>query len=159
MKEKILSNAKLTKFVANIWPPFLLSGIKVIDLSQNYQYCKVRLKSLPLTKNINGTIFGGSLFSMTDPIYSIMLTGILGQNYYIWDKSAFIDFISPAVGAVFAEFKISDEIKDKIIKETINGDKYFPEFNCQIKDKSNKLIANVNKKLYIKLKHQFRKKS
>jgi hypothetical protein len=35
------------------------------------------------------------MFSMTDPWYTLMISKILGEDYYVWDKSASIKFIAP----------------------------------------------------------------
>ena len=95
MKSWFFQKASRVRQVLNLWPPFLFSGIRITELSDDYRHCRVELKNWPGTRNANGSQFGGSLFAMTDPVYSLMLMGLLGSRYYIWDKSAHIDFIRP----------------------------------------------------------------
>jgi hypothetical protein len=59
-------------------------------------------------RNYVGTQFGGSLYSMVDPFYMLMLMENLGRDYIVWDKAASIDFISPGKGPVYAEFHVDD---------------------------------------------------
>jgi Domain of unknown function (DUF4442) len=39
-------------------------------------------------RNYVGTHYGGSLYSMADPFFMVMLINILGPSYIVWDKSA-----------------------------------------------------------------------
>ncbi|TOF15233.1 DUF4442 domain-containing protein, partial [Vibrio parahaemolyticus] len=84
------------------------AGIKILHISEDFRMAKVRLKLRWWNKNANRTQYGGSIFSLTDPIYSLMLMGILREEYYVWDKEASINFIKPGQSDLFAEFKITD---------------------------------------------------
>ena len=95
----------------NVWPPFLFAGIHVQALSEDYTFCRVKLRAWVATRNVNGSQFGGNLFAMTDPIYPLMLLGIFGKEYFVWDKEASIEFIKPAFHAAYFECRLSqDEI-------------------------------------------------
>lgn len=106
----------------------------------------------PWNKNAMGVHFGGSLFAMTDPFYMLMTLARLGNNYYVWDKSADIDYIKPGKGVVHAEFYVSDHFIDEIIEHTRGGDKYLPSVEVCVKDSYGQLIAKVNRRLYIRRK-------
>ncbi|EXE18898.1 translation elongation factor P domain protein [Acinetobacter baumannii 1440750] len=52
----------------------------------NLELCHVRVK-MPLTwknQNLVGTHFGGSLYSMVDPFYMLILMHHLGSKYIVW---------------------------------------------------------------------------
>ena len=49
----------------NLWPPFLLTGIRVEHVSEDFRRVRVRLRRSRLTSNYVGTQFGGSLFAYT----------------------------------------------------------------------------------------------
>jgi len=69
--------------------------------------------SLPLTyynRNYVGTHFGGSLYSMCDPMYMLLLLNVLGREFIVWDKSTTIEYRKPGKGTVTAEFSIPDEL-------------------------------------------------
>ena len=140
------------KFVLNCWPPFFFSGIKVEQISDDFCYVRVKLKSRPWTKNINRTQFGGSMFSMTDPIYPLMVMGALGSDYHVWDKKADIDFIAPGRGTLIAEFWLSDSVLHAIKTATDDGDKHFPEFLVHIKDSQSQIVCEVNRTIYVRKK-------
>jgi len=148
----MLKRAWLLKLLLNIWPPFLFTGIKVTELSSDFRQAKVRLKMRAWNKNALGVHFGGSLFAMTDPFYVLMILARLGNNYYVWDKSADIDFIKPGEGIVKAEFSVTDDFIDEIIERTRHGEKYQPTVNVYVKNEAGELVAKLNRCLYIRKK-------
>jgi len=152
----ILFKPQIMRKLLNFWPPFFFSGIRVAELSSDYRYARVELKSRPWTRNINNSQFGGSLFSMTDPIYPLLLMGALGKEYMVWDKQADINFITPGKGKLIAEFWLSDEMLDAVRNETEQGAKYFPQFLVLVKDQQQQIVCEVNRTVYIRKKPQFR---
>lgn len=146
--------AKLMKWLLNTWPPFLFTGIHVVNLAPNFKQAKVKLTQRPWNTNAVGVHFGGSLFSMTDPFYMLMIKANLSSNYIVWDTHADIDFIKPGKGKVFAEFEISQHDIDTIIAKTANGDKYTPSFIVTIKNEQNEVIASLKRTIYIRKKRK-----
>lgn len=136
----------------NLWPPFLFSGISVRQISKDYRFAKVRLKKKLLTTNYVGTLFGGSLFAMTDPFYMVMIMKNLGSGYIVWDKRSEIEYVSPGKSTVFAEFHIRDEELDEIKREVAALGKYLKWFEVEIKSGDGTVIAIVKKQIYIRKK-------
>ena len=140
------------RFLINLWPPFTLAGIHATHVSHDYREVEVTLSLRWYNQNYVGTHFGGSLFAMADPWYMLMLMQILGKEYYVWDQSASINFITPGRGVVRAKFKIDDGILSDIRAKTAAGEKYLPQFNIDIVDEKNQLVAQVQKTIYIRKK-------
>lgn len=149
--------AKTLKRLLNIWPPFWGAGLKVLTISEDYSYAKVALHLRWYTRNYIGTQYGGSLFSMTDPFYMLMLINRLGSQYIVWDQAAEIHYKSPGKTHVFAEVHITEDDIARIKQQTANGEKYLPQFDIRIFDKNNQTVATVKRTLYIKLKAKHRK--
>jgi hypothetical protein len=104
--------------------------------------------------NYVGTHYGGSLYSMTDPFFMVMLIENLGQDYIVWDKSATIRFKRPGRGTVTASFRLSDQQIDEI-KQALNAEKKIERvFTVEVKDESGTVIAEVEKLLHIRRKDQ-----
>ncbi|QIA63916.1 DUF4442 domain-containing protein [Vibrio astriarenae] len=146
----------VVRFALNIWPPFWGAGIKIISISDDFRQVKMRLKLRWWNKNANRTQYGGSMFSLTDPVYALMLMGILGPKYYVWDKEASINFIKPGGTDLYADFELSQQQLDEIWALTSTGEKCFPEFVVHVKDRSGEVVAEVERKLYIRKKPQHR---
>ena len=136
----------------NIWPPFLFSGISILEISKDFRQAKVRLKKKALTSNYVGTLFGGSLFAMTDPFYMVMILNNLGKGYIVWDKRSEIEYVSPGMKTVFAEFHIWDEDLDEIKREVDSAGKYLKWFEVEIKSSDGTVVAIVKKQIYIRKK-------
>ena len=136
----------------NFWPPFLFSGITVIEVAKDFRYAKVRLKKKMLTSNYVGTLFGGSLFAMTDPLYMVMVLKNLGKDYIVWDKRSEIEYVSPGKVTVYADFHLSDAALEEIKDEVAANGKYLKWFEVDIKSVDGTVVAIVKKQIYIRKK-------
>lgn len=140
------------KLLLNIWPPFLFTGIRVVDVADDFRRAKVRLKLSIFNQNAVGVHFGGSLYAMTDPFFMLLIMSRLGKDYVVWDKSADIDYIKPGKGTVTAEFIITDALIEDILAHTAAGEKYLPEIPVYVKDAEGEIVAKLNRTLYIRRK-------
>ena len=140
------------KRIMNIWPPYLGAGIKVREISPDYRRVVVALRQKWYNRNYVGTHFGGSLYSMVDPFYMLMLIHILGKDYLVWDKFACIEFASPGRGTVTAEFTLDDSQIEKIKQETAVCEKYIAELPVEITNADGEIVAKATKHLYVRLK-------
>ena len=145
-------NPKYLKLLINLYPPYWGTGITVRSISRDYREICVQMKMRWYNRNYVKTHFGGSLYSMTDPFFMLMLIHILGKEFVVWDKAAHIDFIKADRGTVTARFLIKEERIDEIIHNTSGGQKYFPEFSVDIENEAGEKIAQVVKTLYIRKK-------
>ena len=144
------------KLALNLWPSYLFSGISVVEISPNFKRIHVQLKKRFLNSNYVGTHFGGNLYAMVDPFYMLMIIKNLGKRYYVWDIEASIQFVHPGKNRVHAIMSISDEDIEDIKQNTLHGKKYIKTFHTQVLSDDNQIICNVEKKIYIRLKPQYR---
>jgi len=140
----------MLRFV-NIWPPLAAAGIHV-RWSTDMKSADVEMKLHPWNRNFVGTHYGGSLYSMTDPFYMLMLISNLGNEYVVWDKAAHIRFRKPGKGKVRAEFRLTDAQLDDIREQLKTLPKYEPTFVVEVKDESGDVVAEVQKVLHIRKK-------
>ncbi len=140
------------KLLMNIWPPFWGAGIQVKSITPDFKSIKTQLKLRWYNRNYVKTQYGGSLYSMTDPFYMLMLLHRLGKEYIVWDMQAEIRYIHPAASHVTASFEVSDEKLQEIKSKVSELGKYNPVFKINIIDSENRIIAEVRKTLYIKKK-------
>ncbi len=105
-------------------------------------------------RNYVGTHFGGSLFSMIDPFYMLMLMNNLGKDYIVWDSKAEIDFVKPGRGTVRAHFVLTDDMLQEITEQTAQGEKFLPTYEIDIINTEGEIIARARKQLYIRRKSE-----
>lgn len=94
-----------------IFPALLFSRVWVTHISPDFKHCSVRVTPSILNRNLQRTIFGGTIFSAFDPWYSLLFWQIFahkGQKLEAWLKSAEIDYKKPASSRLRIEFNISD---------------------------------------------------
>jgi acyl-coenzyme A thioesterase PaaI-like protein len=139
--------------IINWYGPFLGAGVKLEKMTKDYRHARVSMKLTFYNKNYMGTQFGGSLYSMTDPWYMLMLIKNLGNDYIVWDKAATVNFRKPGRGKVTAEFNLTDEHLAEIKKYLETEKKMDYHFKVEIKDDEGKLIADVDKVVYIRRKN------
>jgi acyl-coenzyme A thioesterase PaaI-like protein len=145
---------KQLRRLINVWPPLLGAGIRVTRLDEDWRAVDVEMKLRRWNRNYVGTHYGGSLYSMTDPFYMVMLIENLGSGYVVWDKSASIRFRRPGRGTVRAEFRLSteqiEEIRQALAKET----KVEREFGVEVKDTEGQVVAEVKKLLHFQRREE-----
>ena len=140
----------------NIYPPFLAAGIRVRRLTSDWTEIDVEMKLRWWNRNYVGTHYGGSLYSMTDPFFALMLIENLGKDYIVWDKSASIRFKKPGRGTVSASFRLSEK-QIREIKQALNSqekEKIERVFTVEVKDESGSVVAQIEKLLHIRRKDQ-----
>lgn len=142
------------QLVLNLWPPFLGAGIRVKRLQKDWKAIDVEMDLHFWNANFVGTHYGGSLYSMTDPFYMLMLIENLGRDYIVWDKSASIRFRKPGKGKMRAQFRLDDSRIQEIRDKLLTLPKVEPAFTVQIKDESGAVIAEVEKVLHVRKKHR-----
>ncbi len=140
----------LLRKLGNFWAPFLGAGIKISYVSDDFKNIHVEMPLKWFNKNYVGTHFGGSLYSMTDPFYMLMLINILGDDYIVWDKEAHVKFKRPGRGKVRAKFRISDEDINQI-KTVLMEEKSF-DFKkaVEVIDEDGVVICEALKTIFIK---------
>lgn len=136
----------------NFWPPFWAAGIHIDRISKDFTEIDVSLKLTFWNKNYVGTQFGGSLYSMTDPFFMLMLIQLLGKGYIVWDKAATIRFKKPGTSKVHVQFRLTHEQIENYKEELKVKGKIEPVLTVFVKDKEGNVIAEVDKTLYIKKK-------
>lgn len=136
----------------NLWPPFLFTGIKIQHASPDFRHLKIKLKLRFWNANYVGTQYGGSIFSMADPFYMLMLIRNLGKEYTVWDKSAHIAYLKPGKTDLFAEFNLTEDDLSGIKKILETQKSLLWNRRVEIKDANGIIIAEIEKEIYIRNK-------
>jgi len=146
--------ARTLRRAMNWWPPFLFTGIRVEAIADDWRSADVRLRLRWWNRNYVGTHFGGSLFSMTDPFWMLLVLHALGREYIVWDRNGEIEFRKPGRGTVRAAFRIDPATIDEIRAATAGGEKYLHWFENDILNEDGEVVARVRKQLYIRRKRE-----
>jgi acyl-coenzyme A thioesterase PaaI-like protein len=154
--------ARLRAFVFrlgfNFWPCIRGSGGRVVHLAPDFTRITVRLPLNWRTRNAVGTIFGGSMFAATDPMYMLMLQRQLGRAYVVWDKGSAIRFKRPAQRTLFAHFHVTPEMLAQV-RETVAacGEADFT-WPVRLEDAGGVVHAEIDRTLYVADKAFYKRK-
>jgi hypothetical protein len=107
-------STRLLRLRFNLFPAYRGTGARITYIDRSFRDVRIRLPLNWRTRNVVGTLFGGSMYGAVDPIFMVMLIRNLGRDYVVWDKSATIRFKVPGRETLFARFLLSDEEIDDI---------------------------------------------
>jgi acyl-coenzyme A thioesterase PaaI-like protein len=135
----------------SLYPPYLGAGIRV-RVADDLRTFETRMRLTFWNRNYVGTHFGGSLYTMCDPFFMLILVEALGRQYIVWDKAAAIRFRRPGKGTVRATFHIPQERVDEIRAAADRDGKTEPVFQVEVLDEQGEVVAEVEKLLYVRRK-------
>jgi Domain of unknown function (DUF4442) len=144
--------ASKLKRLLSLYAPYLGAGVRVTHIADDFLTIHVEMPLRFYNKNYVGTHFGGSLYSMCDPFYMLMLINVLGPEYIVWDKSAAIRFKRPGKGTVKAVFQIPAERLAEIRSAADTSGKVEPQFQVLVTDGEGQVVAEIDKLLYVRKK-------
>jgi acyl-coenzyme A thioesterase PaaI-like protein len=138
--------------IINTYPPYLGAGIRFLRTASDAYTLKVELKLRFWNRNLFGTQFGGSLYSMCDPWFVFLLVRHLGPGYVVWDKAANIEFLKPGRGRVTATFHVPPEKVEEIRVAADRDGKTEPLLTVDVVADDGEVVARVTKILWVKKK-------
>lgn len=150
--------ASFYRFGLNLWPCIRGGGGRVIFISDDFKQLTVQLKLRLRTRNVVGTIYGGSMYASTDPMYMLMLMEILGPQYVVWDKGCTIRFKKPATGVIECKFIITPEMLEDIHKNVEQSGEYSFTWKVDYRDRQNQIYCEFDKVLYVATKSFYKEK-
>jgi acyl-coenzyme A thioesterase PaaI-like protein len=133
-----------------LYPPYLGAGVAVEDVDLAAARITVAMPLRPWTRNAVGTHFGGSLYSMCDPWFMLLMMIRLGDDFVVWDKSAAIDFRRPGRGRVRATFLLDADTVERVRGEALATGRCRPVLRADVVDDDGELIAQVTKTLSVR---------
>ncbi|WP_299523480.1 DUF4442 domain-containing protein [Winogradskyella sp.] len=150
--------ATIYRYGFNWSPMYSRTTAKLIKVSDDLHYVKIRLKLSWKNRNYVGSIFGGSMLSATDPIYMVQLIQILGNDYVVWDKSVDARYRKPAKTTIYGEFKFTKEEIAAIKQKVAEHHETEIVKTMSLVDDKQQIIATFNKTLYIADKGYYKEK-
>ncbi len=118
-------------------------------VSEDLQQMRAKLPFSWRTRNIVGSIYGGSLFAVTDGPHPMMLMAALGPGVVVWDKSAVIRYRKPAFTDLTVDFILSHEDLQEIRARLRDVPELDHVFVMELKDDEGQSHATIERTIYI----------
>lgn len=110
---KALSDARRME----LYPPFFLMRIKVLEISPNWRTIRMLLPLNTISRNPGGVMFGGYQAALADPIAALACARVF-PGYSHWTRAMTIDFRLGGSTDLELRFQMT-EVQEKQIREEL----------------------------------------
>ena len=145
----------ILKWGMRLYPPLLLQRIWIQNIYSGFTEAHVKINRSLLTLNFGKAIFGGTIYTATDPFYAMLFGQILkhkGYNISVWLKGASIQFLKPGRADLYYHIKITDEMIKEAEEELNRKGVFVKTYAIEIYSKTNELHAVAKNEIYIRKK-------
>ncbi len=150
--------ARMVRLGFNLHPAFRGTGGRVVHVARDLRHIRICLPLNWKTKNIVGSIYGGSLFAITDGAHPMMLMAALGDAYIVWDKAASIRYRKPGYTTLYADFLLPDDEIAAIRGALAEYPELERTYTVELKDRDGTVHTVVERTVYIAEKNHYRRK-
>lgn len=141
------------KWLLRFYPPLFFQRIWVLHFGDDFKSVTVKINRSILNINYNKTLFGGSIFSASDPFYALLFDQILRRKGFktrVWLKSAHIQYLKPGNTDLQFTIRISDE-EIALAQEQLNTvGKFVKSYPIEMYNKDGVLCALVQNEVYVR---------
>lgn len=109
------------------YPPFWFMGVKVVAIEDGWRRVRLRLPLNFLSKNMGGSMFGGSQASLADPVAALACARLF-PGYHVWTRSMHVDFRHPGDTDLELRFEFPADLEERIREELEDKGRSTPEF-------------------------------
>lgn len=144
--------SRRARWAFNWFPAYRGTGARVEYIADDWTEVRIRLPLSWRTRNVVGTIFGGSLYAAIDPFYMLMFMRLLGPDFVVWDKAATIRFLKPGRTTLRATFRLESGTVEAVRAEVMRSGRLDRDFEVTLVDDAGVPHAAVSKTLYFRWK-------
>ncbi len=102
-----------------LYPPFWLMRVKVLELSPDWRHVRIRLPLNMGSRNMGGGMFGGYQASLADPIAALACARVF-PGYSVWTRHMRIDFHREGTTHLELRFDF-DPVVEQQIREDLDS--------------------------------------
>jgi acyl-coenzyme A thioesterase PaaI-like protein len=151
--------ARMMRLGFNLHPAFRGTGGRVVRVAPDLTQVRVELPLSRRTRNIAGSLYGGSLFAVTDGVHPALLMAALGEEVVVWDKAACIRYRKPGYSTLYADFVIDREEVAAILAALRRHPEIERTYVVELKDSRGIVHTVVERTVYIAEKSHYRRKT
>lgn len=136
-----------------LYPPMLFQRIWVKKIYKDFRGADIKINRSLFTTNFGSSIFGGTIFSATDPFYALLFGQLMqrkGFKITVWLKSAHIHYIKPGRTDLYYSIQITEDMIEEAAAILKNEGKFIRTYPIEIFNKSGELCASALNEVYIR---------
>jgi len=139
-----------SRWKINHYPAFRGTGGIVTYLHPETKEIHVKIPLNKKTRNINGTIFGGSMYGAVEWLPPIIIVALLGPEYIAWNKESRIQFIQPGTGTLYCRGSIDAQELIRIRTALVDQDRVDRFYKLNLVDENKQICAMITEVVQIR---------
>ncbi|CAM4348480.1 protein of unknown function [Pedobacter westerhofensis] len=152
----MIVSEKTLKWALCLYPPLFFQRIRVKKFHKGFRGVDVKISKSIFNRNYNGSIFGGTIYSATDPFYAVLYYYLLKQHGFktrVWLKSASIQYLKPGRSSLYFTILITDEMLNEATGTLKSNGKFVKAYPMEITDEHGEICATAMNEVYIRNLH------
>ncbi len=138
-------HTRFLRWKFNWFPSYRGSGARITYIDATRREVRLLLPLNRRTRNLNGTIYGGSIYAAVDPIHAVMLAQVLGPaDHVVWTKEAHVRFRRQARTALTARFVLTPEEVEGVRADLARASKAERWFPVELHDADGHVCATCD---------------
>ncbi len=141
------------KWAMRFYPPLFFQRIWVKNIGKGFKSADVEISKSVLNINYNRSIFGGTIFTASDPFYALLFDQVLRKKGYkvrVWLKSATINYLEPSRSNLHFTIRLRDEDIDEACNALNTVGKFIKAYPIEMFDKNGLLCVTIINEVYIR---------
>jgi len=131
------------------FPPFRELKIQVLELHEHWRSVRILLPLNEANRNPGGTMFGGCIASLADPIPALACHRNFPE-YAVWTRELHVDFRRPGTSDLELRFELPLASIESIGRELDLRDRSTPMFEFGFYDREDRLVVWVKNRVAIR---------
>ena len=150
---RMVVSENMLKWAMRFYPPLFFQRIWVIKFDKGFTGVHVKISRSFLNVNYNRTIFGGTIFSASDPFFALLFDQILqrrGLKCRVWLRSAEIRYLKPGATNLYFTISLSEQQIQEAETILVTEGKFVKAYPMNIFSSEGLLCATVINEVYIR---------
>lgn len=138
--------ARKVRWLLNLYPPLFFHRARVRRVAPECDACTVEVLRSLWTRNLNGTTFGGAIYSAADPIYAVLYWQVFarrGRALRVWTSGAEVRFVRPATSTLQLEFALDPAVLEETERELDAAGRCRRTHRVEARDREGALCAEI----------------
>ncbi len=149
----MIVSENMLEWAMRFYPPLFFQRIWVIKFEKGFTGVHVKISKSFLNVNYNRTIFGGTIFSASDPFFALLFDQILqrrGLKCRVWLRSAEIRYLKPGATNLYFTISLSEQQIQEAETILVTEGKFVKAYPMNIFSSEGLLCATVINEVYIR---------
>jgi acyl-coenzyme A thioesterase PaaI-like protein len=124
-----------------------------VRFADGFRECRVVIRRSPLTRNLHGTTFGGTIFAAADPIHAIMYWqrfARAGEHVQAWTRRGAVRYLEPATGHLVLRFRLEDADLAAARAALDREGRFVRTHPVEARDAAGRICAVVENEVYLR---------